>query len=346
MNMEFIDPASTRHWNDWVLGHEKATSFHAHEWARVLNESYHYQAQYGVLKDAKQVVALLPLMEVSSLVTGRRGVSLPFSDECVPLLSAGVSLNSVVEQALAIGRRRNWDYLELRGGAEPMPGAIRSETFRMHYLSLQGEEEAQFSRLRDYQKRNIQKASREGVEVLRLETREAMDAFYALQCLTRRRQGFPPQPRRFFHAIHKNVIAQGGGFLLLGRFEGRWIAGGVFLHFGSKGVYKFGASDFAFRHLCANSLLIWEAIRRFRELGAMELSFGRTDPRNAGLLQFKRSWGGEETEMQYYRIGVRKSVRVKTGEGDEEYGFARKVMRKLPIRILRLAGALAYQHMG
>jgi lipid II:glycine glycyltransferase (peptidoglycan interpeptide bridge formation enzyme) len=345
MNMEFIDPLSTRHWNDWVLEHEQATSFHAQEWARVLNESYHYQAQYGVLKDAKQVVALLPLMEVSSLVTGRRGVSLPFSDECVPLLSPEVSLKSVVEQALAIGRSRNWDYLELRGGAEPIPGAVRSETFRMHNLCLE-EEEMQFRRLRDYQKRNIQKARRDGVEVQRLETREAMDAFYALQCMTRRRQGFPPQPRKFFHAIHKHVIAQGRGFLLLGRFEGRWIAGAVFLHFGSKGVYKFGASDYVLRHQCANSLLIWEAIRRFRELGAKELSFGRTDPRNAGLLQFKRSWGGKETELPYYRIGVRKVVRVKTGDGEEEYGFARKVMRKLPIRILRLAGALAYQHMG
>ena len=173
-----------------------------------------------------------------------------------------------------------------------------------------------------------------------------MIAYGHLHCLTRQRHGVPPQPRRFFLKIHEHLIAPGNGFVQLARWEGRWIAGAVYLHFGRNALYKFGASDMAFQHLRANNLLMWEAIRHYRQMGMSQFSFGRTDPDNQGLLQFKRGWGAEEAIRHYYRIGIRKPVRAAMAGHGPGSGWSGKVLQRLPISMLRLMGALAYRHMG
>ena len=346
MTFAFTNPLIEPSWNEWVLEHEAASIFHTVEWARVLTECYRYPVHYGVLKEGQQVVGLLPMMEVASFVTGRRGVSLPFSDECASLLSKGVSLESLVEPMRVLGRERGWEYLELRGEAGSVPGAARSDEHRVHYLSLEGSEEAQVKRLGDSHRRNIQKARKAGVEIQRLQTREAMDAYYALHCLTRQRQGVPPQSRHFFHAVHECVIARGHGFVLLARFQGQWIAGAVYLHFGPKALYKFGGSNLAFQQLRANNLLMWEAIRHRREAGLKELSFGRTDPSNLGLLQFKRGWGANELTLAYYRMPVAKGMHFRRMDPGGAVRTGSKIMQHMPIAMLRLLGSLAYRHMG
>jgi lipid II:glycine glycyltransferase (peptidoglycan interpeptide bridge formation enzyme) len=346
MNVEFVNPLLEGHWNEWLLEHEAATFFHTAEWARVLTESYRYPVHYGVLKEAEHAVGLLPLMEVASAFTGRRGVSLPFSDECAPLLRVGMTLDSIVESVRALGRLRGWDYLELRGEAGSLPDAVCSDEYKVHHLVLERSEELQFKKLSDSHRRNIRKARKAAIEIHRLRTRDAMDAYYELHCLTRQRQGLPPQPRRFFHAIHEAVITRGHGFVQLARFNGEWIAGAVYLHFGLKAIYKFGASNPAFQHLRPNNLVMWEAIRYLSEAGLTELSFGRTDPLNRGLLQFKRGWGVKEVTLRYYRIGLRKNVPLRKTDRGYRNGIVSKIMRHLPIALLRLLGILAYRHMG
>jgi lipid II:glycine glycyltransferase (peptidoglycan interpeptide bridge formation enzyme) len=179
-----------------------------------------------------------------------------------------------------------------------------------------------------------------------LKTRDAIDIFYSLHCRTRRRHGLPPQPARFFHRIHRTLIEAGLGFVSLARFGGQWIAGAVYFHFGSRSIYKFGASDPAFQHLRANNLLMWQAICELRKAGITEISLGRSDPRDGGLLQFKRGWGGEETLLPYHRIWMRKQPGVRKTQEDSSQGLSHKVVRHLPLPILRLLGSVMYRHVG
>jgi lipid II:glycine glycyltransferase (peptidoglycan interpeptide bridge formation enzyme) len=252
----------------------------------------------------------------------------------------------MIEPILALGRQRGWDHFELRGEPGGLSGAVPSAEYVSHSVLLDGNEESQFRNIKDSQRRNIQTARRSGVEVCRLETREAVDAYYALHCLTRRRQGLPPQPHIFFNAIHKHLISSGLGFVLLARFEGRWIAGGVFFRFGTQAIYKFGASDPKFQHVRANSLLMWEAIRHFGQTGAKRLSLGRTDPNNLGLLRFKRSWGAQETTIRYYRFGLRKEVRPGISIAEKCLHCSPMLFRHMPIWFLRVLGRLLYRYIG
>jgi hypothetical protein len=346
MQFEFVDPLLEPQWDDWILNFKAATFFHTSPWARVLKQSYRYPLHYCVLKEARGIAGILPVMEVASLFTGRRGVSLPFSDECSPLLADGVSLDSILGPIREFGRERGWDYLELRGEVGSLRDAVSSDEYKIHCLELEGSEESQFRKIRDSHRRNIQKARTESTTIHLLRTPEAIDAYYGLHCLTRQRQGYPPQPRHFFRAIHDAAIAPGFGFVLLASFGGQWIAGAVYLHFGPKAIYKFGASNPVFQYLRPNNLLMWEAIRHLRGIGVTELSFGRTDSQNTGLLQFKRGWGANEATLRYYRIGLRKEVSRGRRDRGQAAGVASKIMQRMPVPLLRLLGVLAYRHIG
>ena len=52
-------------------------------------------------------------MEVDSWLTGRRGISLPFTDDCEPLCADDETFKSLVANALAFGRSRDgniWNF--------------------------------------------------------------------------------------------------------------------------------------------------------------------------------------------------------------------------------------------
>jgi len=56
---------------------------------RVLRETYGHVPLYAARFAGGQLEGLLPLMEVSSPFTGRRGVSLPFTDFCLSVKDGG-----------------------------------------------------------------------------------------------------------------------------------------------------------------------------------------------------------------------------------------------------------------
>jgi lipid II:glycine glycyltransferase (peptidoglycan interpeptide bridge formation enzyme) len=347
MQCDFVNPLREVQWNTWVQEQSNATVFHTAQWAQVLVDSYGYHPIYAVFRDAEKIAGLLPIIEVQSVWTGRRGVSLPFSDECAPLLSDAVKLPVLLEPVRAFGLERRWDYLELRGAGNDVPFAKQSDDFVSHNLALETSEEDQFSKLRDSTRRNIQKALRDGVEIRHEQTRNAMDIFYSLHCKTRRRHGVPPQPIRFFHRIHTLLIEAGLGFVSLASFQGEWIAGAVYFRFGSRSVYKFGASDLKYQHLRANNLVMWKAICELQKAGSTELSLGRTERYETGLLQFKRGWGAREISLPYHRIGMRKEPRIRESQAPNSMSkVSRAVIHFLPMPALRLLGSVLYRHVG
>ena len=79
-------------------------------------------------------------------------------------------------------------------------------------------------------------------------------------------------------------------------------------------------------------------------LGMRTLSLGRTDLDNEGLLIFKNGWGGEKTELCYYRYDFASNGFVRDRERDLK--IFKNLLRRLPVELLQLIGRLAYRHMG
>ena len=341
--MDILNPLSYPGWNEFLLNTPGASFFHSSAWARVLAGSYGYRPLYFTKINKGRLKDLLPLMEVDSFLTGKRGVSLPFTDYCEILTDGALQNQNVMHTLIDCGGRRGWKSVELRGGnglSHDMPSSV----YYGHSLSLSPDEEAVFSTFRDSTRRNIKKAVMEGVAATIDTSLNAVREFYQLNCLTRREHGLPPQPYRFFQKIHEHVLSRGLGMVVLASHGGKTVAGAMYFHFGDMAIYKYGASDRKYQHLRANNLVMWEAIRWYCRNGYRNLCFGRTDPENKGLLQFKRGWGTRERTIRYYRYDLVQKTFVQ--DNSRLKGFQKKVFQVFPVPMLRLIGELLFKHIG
>jgi len=279
---------------------------------------------------------------VNSWLTGRRGVALPFTDDCEPLYSDAASIRNLIQAALEFGRTRGWKSVECRGGRELFGEAPASLAFYGHSVDLEEDENRMFARLESSVRRAIRKAEKSGVTVTVSRSLETMKVFYSLQCKTRRKHGLPPQPFAFFRNIHEHVLSKNLGVIVSAGCQGRPVAASVYFQLGARAVYKFGASDEAFQHLRGANLVMWEAVKWHARQGAKTLHLGRTSIGNEGLRRFKLGWGAGEQKIEYVKYDLWKGRFIT--DADESTGWYNRVFNVLPIRLSRLIGAVLYRH--
>jgi hypothetical protein len=337
-----INPIGQADWNALIASQPKHSFFHTAEWAEVLADTYGYTPVYFAAGETDGVRSILPLMEVDSWLTGRRGIGLPFTDVCQPLCQDAATFQKLFQSAVEFGKSRNWKYIECRGGRELFGKVPASLLFYGHGLDLTAGEDGLFSRLESSVRRAIRKAEKAGVTVEILKSLAAVRIFYSLQCQTRKKHGLPPQPFSFFLNIHRHILSQDMGMVVLARHHGRPIAASVYVNLGDRVIYKYGASDEAFQDLRGSNLVMWAAIKEYVRRGAKHLDLGRTSIGNEGLRKFKLGWGAEEHKIEYVKFDMRKNEFVT--DVDETSGWHTRIFRRMPGFLSRAAGAVLYKH--
>jgi hypothetical protein len=343
LQMRFVDPLRESAWDHLVALHRDAGCFHTSAWARVLHQTYKHRPFYLQFFVGRRMAALVPVMEVRSAFTGRRGVCLPFSDACEPLIFEPNVGGAIRDRLLHFAQDRRWKHLEIRGGKSFQLAPSAATKFYGHVLHLCSEPAQIFGGFASSVRRAIRKAEHSGVSAMARRSREAVGDFYRLHVQTRRRHGLPPQPASFFQNIYDEIIKPGLGFTVVAERRSRPVAAAIFFHFGRNGLYKYGASNKRFQEFRANNLVMWRGIQFLVCQGARKLHFGRTDCENGGLRRFKLSWDTEEETIDYFRVDP--SGQQLPASGRTDSGFHKRIFGALPLMFNRLAGSMIYPHL-
>jgi len=345
LEIEIINPLDYDQWDKLIIESNQYSFFHSYSWIKVLRESYGYKPYFFILKNKRELSDLLPFMEVNSRYSGRRGVSLPFSDYCNPIIREEMSTQRLLERAIDFGRTSNWKFLDLHGGEIFFQGKNSSTEFYGHLLELKAEPNKILKQFRDSNRRSIKKAVKSGVEIHQSNSLQSMRDFYRLHCLTRKRHKIPVQPFHFFKKIHEHIISKKSVFVIKASYRNKIIGAAVFFHFGKKALFKFGASDLKFQHLRMNNLIMWEAIKWYANNGYESFCFGRTDMENVGLRRFKQGWGTKEYRIKYFKYDLNADSLIKDNSDNMDF-MLRFVFSKIPIPVSQILGALLYRHFG
>ena len=161
-----FNPICDPRWEAFVESHPQASVFHSTNWLKALQTTYGYEPLVVTTSspDARLTNGLL-FCRVNSWLTGRRFVSLPFSDHCEPLVNNSVELCDLLlhmKQYLETGK---WKYIEMRPiacqpGSET--GFGRSITYSFHRLNLRKSTEELFRSFhKDCVQRKVRRAERE-----------------------------------------------------------------------------------------------------------------------------------------------------------------------------------------
>jgi CelD/BcsL family acetyltransferase involved in cellulose biosynthesis len=332
-------------WADFVARHPDATPFHHPDWAQLVAGCYGFPAFALATGDATGAIrAGLPMVEVRHLRSSPKWVSLPYTDYCPPLASAGQAQEELAAALNRASGDRGIRRIEIRG---PIAGSSATgATALRHVLALRRDPAEVYAGFhRSQVQRNIRRAEREGLTV-REATRpeDLVGTFYRLHLQTRRRLGVPVQPRRFFRLLWEKAITTGLGSVLIVEVSERPIAAAVFLSWNGTVIYKFGASDASTWSLRPNHLLFWHAIRAACEQGYRWFDFGRTEAGQAGLRDFKLSWGAAEELLVYRTLGGKPEPAATTD------GLATRVLgpviRHGPLVLCRAIGETLYRYVA
>ena len=337
-----LDPLNDSRWCTFAAIHPDASAFHQVAWLKSLVQTYGYRplaltpnAPNEPLTDA------VLFCTVESWITGRRLVSLPFSDHCEPLLS-DLRCSQWMNE---FKKSERWKYIELRPLRWcPGPDSILSpsETFCFHTLDLTPAIEQIY---RKFDKNNIQRkirrAEKENLTYEVSSSEGALDDVYPLVAITRRRHRSIPQPRLWFRNLLENFGTDMK--IRIARKDGVAVAALFTLTHNKTVIYKYGCSDERFHNLGGIPFLFWHLVQESKEAGLNLLDLGRTDTDNAGLIRFKDQFGTVRQSITYFRhpkIASEKSVTKAC------MPIAGHLFSVLPDSISSRLGNVLYRHVG
>ena len=290
----WIDPITDSRWAEFIVRHPSASVFHTPAWLTALHQTYGFTPlALTTSPPGSKIEDGIPFCRVNSLLTGKRLVSLPFSDHCQPLSAP----QELLEALPGICSQHKFKYIELR----PLESGLAvSEHFWFHILDLRPSLDDIYRKCHpDCVRRKIRRAEREKLETEEGRSETLLDEFYSLQVLTRRRHGLPPQPRQWF----RNVLDALGenSEIRVARFNGRAVAAILTLRHNRTAVYKYGCSSAEDNNRGGMQLLFWRHIEDAKRRGMEWMDLGRCDAGDLGLAEFKERWGAERKEIGYYR---------------------------------------------
>lgn len=344
-----FDPLADKRWDAFVSRHPRASLFHSSAWLRALQKTYGYQpVAFSWPAPGEALQGAILFCEVDSWLTGRRLVSLPFSDHCDPLLSDADyrPLLSALENKLSAAR---WRYIEVRplNSGDPDSASWHSSaTYHFHRLDLRPDLDTLFRGFHHSStQRKIRRAEREGLEYREGSSESLFNDFYRLLVVTRKRHSIPPQPRKWFRNL---MEAFGEDLKFRLAFKGnRAVAGMLTIRHKDTLYYKNGGSDARFHSLGGMHLLFWNSIQDAKGQGLASLDFGRVDTDQPGLITFKNRWGAVASPLHYYRFSPGK---LPVHAFDPANTFQRRAINVFcsisPSFLLPACGSLLYRHIG
>ena len=340
-----INPLCDPRWEAFIDGHPRSSVFHTTKWLKALETTYGYDPV---------VVTTCPVdtpltngvvfCRVKSWLTGRRFVSLPFSDHCEPLVN-----NSNELRGLLLHMRRQldageWKYIEIRPiswDPNSQTGFSGSVVYSFHSLDLRKSTQELFHKFhKDCIQRKIRRAEREKLRYEEGNSEQLLQKFYKLLMITRRRHRLPPQPLSWFRQL---VAAFGEDLQIrVATKDDLPVASILTLSHKKSMVYKYGCSDARFHRFGGMALLFWNAIKEAKNKGCEQFEMGRSDRRNLGLISFKEHWGAVGTELSYWRY----PQNPKAAADNWQEKVLHRLVPVVPDSALRIIGKVLYRHVG
>jgi hypothetical protein len=345
----WIDPIGDPRWSRLLEKHPEATVFHTPEWLEALRRTYNYQPiAVTSTPPGPELVNGWVFCDVKSWLTGRRLVSLPFSDHCDPLVGRKEDVAELLTALATSFSHGLWRNVQVRpkqdlyfGSKAHPPIFLHRQSYFLHKLDLRPTLDEIYQRFdKDSIQRKIRRAERERLECQEGRSTAMIDQFYRLFVSTRRRHHLPPQPKNWFQTL---MACMGERAKMRVCYkDGKPIAGMVTLTYKQVVIYKYGCSNAQFHNLGAMPYLFWRVIQEAKQTG-IELDLGRCDRENVGLARFKQNLGGKCSRMDYWSYSAIAASKILA---NTQSHASKWFFRCMPDSCLTAAGNILYKHMG
>jgi hypothetical protein len=348
------DPATDPRWDAFVQDHPKGQVWHSSAWIEVLRRTYRYEPCHLACVQDGEVAGVLPLFQVTSPISGRRLVSLPFSGPAGPLGHSGEVVEALVGRAIDLTRERRATYVNLqcRDDVQELDRTALSavQAFVCSLLPLTATNQPPLNVPTRSTRQAIARGLRLGVKVrISTEWRD-LSAFYRLYIATGRHHGMPPQPFALFRHIWEQFAPHGAYQMVIAHLAGRPLYAMLCLTYRDVVTGVYAGTDYGFLRWHPVRVGDWAMAEWGRERGFRILDLVQSHVNNPGLRWYKRSLGAVEIPVTHYyypAVGTTNTLRDFLVGGSSWPARAIKgVVRHLPEPALVALGGAIFPMVG
>lgn len=285
-----------------ILEEHSSNLFYCSAWLSVLQKQYGC-SYYATVEDSSGALMVFALIKC---LAGKKLVSLPFSDYTRPdLLTPEELLNHTAALREAFSDLPICLKINFKEAVN-VPTSRLGEPVKKGCLHrIETGKEVQLGRnMYSSFKRGVRKARACGLKFETNCSREGLEQFYELFYeLRMQKHGLIPQPFAFFEGVFEEFVSQGRGFFAEVRKDGKLLASAIVLQHRNGLYYKWGCSALEDLRDRPNNLLFYELLHLAQRDGFDFVDLGLSDlEANRGLIRFKRSMGGEESDIYTYQF--------------------------------------------
>lgn len=339
ISIERLDGESAD-WDSFVHSHPDGTFFHLSVWKGIFEDVLRHRAWYFFAVQAGQIVAVLPLVEVRSLLFGHCLTSLPF---CAYGGAVGgrSAVAALEKRADALAGELGVQYVEYRNlkqRHEDWPSQNLYVTFRKE---ISADEDQNLKSIPRKQRAMVRKAMKRD---LRSEVDEDIGRFFNLYADNVRRHGTPGMSRQYFAELHSR-FGEACEILTVSDPSGKPVSSVMSFYFRNEILPYYAGDAVSARALAANDFKYWELMRRSGERGCTLFDYGRSKV-GTGPWSFKKNWGFEPIPLSYeYRLLKSDSVPQKNPL-NPKYRLFIAAWRRLPLPVANLLGPRIARNLG
>jgi CelD/BcsL family acetyltransferase involved in cellulose biosynthesis len=306
IRVETLRPEFTENYEQYLLRHPGSLIYYSSKYKNFIEALLGCEEEYLLALEEAEIRGVLPLMFIET-ARGRVYNSLPFYGSNGGVLADSAEANdSLIEAYNGIALRS--DTLSATIIINPF---VRQDARAIEHnhsdyrigqftnISFQTDAWNQIlERIDSSGRRNIQKATREGVTV-EIDL-SAMERLRQLHQANIEALGGLAKAQEFFDLIPRHFTPGEDYDIYVARIDGLIIAGLLLFYFNQTVEYITPVIDHEYRSLQPLSLVLITAMRDASERGFTCWNWGGTWVSQTGVYRFKKKWAAAEQEYRYY----------------------------------------------
>ena len=357
MQIRVATETDRQRWDEYVLAHRTSTPFHLTGWSRAAARAFGHEELHLLAEANGELCGVLPLVHLSSVLTGSRLLSTPFAGHGGPLADGQEIAGALIRHAEDLTDSLGVGHLELHFRSDTeIPESVRDHPGTDSHLAfrrqLPADEDELLASIHRDNRRLARRAAKAGLVSRAVSAapehwggdgldRAWLHKAHALIAGTMHQLGSPSYPISYLRELLQHDPHRWFAWCT---YDGdtpvsvTWVAG-----HGDCVYPQVAGTDAAYRRLGVNDLHYQSLMIFSTRRGVLGFDFGRSKV-GSGSVMFKRHFGfeGVPASYRFYLSGARSVPNNSPSNG--RYAMAINLWRRLPLPVTKTLGPALLGH--
>lgn len=323
-------------WESFLERCSATTHCHRWGWKQVIEKSCGWPTFYLIAEEDGETKGVVPLVWQRSWLFGSFLTSMPYLNAGGVIASTETAKQELLTAAIALARRLQVKYLELRHRGNPhLPSSLPVRAHKVAPIfHLQDRQDALWDALPHKVRTDVRKGMKSEL-VADFGGCEFLDEFYEVFAQNMRDLGTPVYSPKLFAEILRAFPED--THICLVRLHGKPVATSFLVGHGKTLEAVWSASLYDYLAKRPNMFLYWSILCFAMERGFRTFDFGRSTI-DSGTHRFKKRWGTEDVPLYwvYWLPGDKPLPQLNVD--NRRYQVAIRFWQRLPVALTKIIG--------